>query len=138
MPVKWGVLATNDLADDEATEPEVRSYPADDTAAVAQHDVEPAPVAEAIVRAAPPPTRATEPSDPAADAVAAEADATVEEAAALGQKLGLGAVARLGTAAARARRMRRRKPSAAMRRVLAEVERGHALRSAPPLSLIHI
>ena len=124
----------SDLADDEATEPGVRSYPADDAvaaAAAAPHDVEPAPVAEAIVRAAPPPTRATEPSDPAADAVAAaEADATVEEAAA---KLGLGAVARLGTAAARVRRMRRRKPSEAMRRVLAEVERGHALRSAPPV-----
>ena len=96
--------------------------------------MEPAPVAEAIVRAAPPPTRAEEPSDPAADAVAAEADATVEEAAAPGPTLGLGAVARLGTAAARVRRMRRRKPSEAMRRVLAEVERGHALRSAPPVA----
>ena len=114
----------------------VRSYPADDAVAAAaarRHDVEPSPVAEAMVRAAPPPTRATEPSDPAADAVAAEADATVEEAAAPGPTLGLGAVAR-----ARHRRGARnvacaagspRRPCA---RVLAEVERGHALRSAPP------
>ena len=116
----------SDLADDEATDPGVRSDPADDAvaaAAAAPHDVEPAPVAEAIVRAAPPPTRATEPSDPAADAVAAEADATVEEAAAPGPTLGLGAVARLGTAAARVRRMRRRKPSEACG-VLAEVGAG--------------
>ena len=47
----------SDLAD-EATEPEVRSDPADDAVAAAPHDVEPAPVAEIIVRAAPPPTAA--------------------------------------------------------------------------------
>ena len=78
----------SDLADDEAETPECASDPADDAvaAAAAPHDVESAPVAEAIVRAAPPPTRATEPSDPAADAVAAEAGATVEEAGRAGRR----------------------------------------------------